>query len=270
MKHRNHYSRKKRNLAVLAERLQYLLTYHRDTATSQIKKLILRIKSLVSELTNVVSKPALAKILGATAFLFGISLTSQVSAQSFATPVANPFGLVSVTEWGAPAFADLDGDGDMDLLVGEYYGAIKYFENTGTSASPAFAAPQTNPFGLDSTYDFAFPTFADLDGDGDLDLLVGEYYGNFQYFENLETSPGFASLTQNIAVTLYPNPVQDVLTIAAKEKLEKIEVINSIGESIIIANNTNQISLSELAAGLYAVRITFEDGNYAIRKFVKQ
>ncbi len=125
--------------------------------------------------------------------------TGSASNPQFAAPQENPFGLVSTYEYAFPAFADLDGDGDMDLLVGEYYGAMQYFENTGSASNPQFAAPQENPFGLDSTYVLALPAFADLDGDGDMDLLVGEYYGNMQYFENTgsASNPQFAAPQQN-------------------------------------------------------------------------
>ncbi|MBM3264708.1 MAG: VCBS repeat-containing protein, partial [candidate division Zixibacteria bacterium] len=84
----------------------------------------------------------------------------------------------------APAFVDLDKDGDLDLLSGEYYGNFHYFENTGSSSAPAFSATQTNPFGLVDVGYSSAPAFGDLDNDGDLDLLSGEYYGNFRYFEN--------------------------------------------------------------------------------------
>jgi len=47
-----------------------------------------------------------------------------------------------------------------------------------------FGAGQENPFGLQSVGSSSAPAFGDLDNDGDLDLLSGEYYGNFRYFEN--------------------------------------------------------------------------------------
>lgn len=195
----NHYSRKKRQLKFLAKKLEYLLIYHREDASSQIEKLLHKIKKLVRELRHILSAADLKKILGAVAIFIGISFSNNSSAQSFASPQTNPFGIDSVTYWAIPAFADLDGDGDMDLLVGEYEGSMQYFENTGSSLNPAFASPQVNPFGLDSTIYLSLPAFADLDGDGDEDLLVGEEYGSMQYFENTgsASNPQFSAPQAN-------------------------------------------------------------------------
>lgn len=199
MKYENHFSRKKRQLSVLAKRLQYLLSNYQQEAASEIEKLILKIKRAIHELAAVLSKPALTKILGAAAFVFGLSFSNQSSAQNFDAPQTNPFNLSAINQLAASAFVDLDNDGDMDLLVGEYYGALKYFQNVGTSANPSFANATTNPFGLDSTYQYAFPTFVDIDADGDMDLFVGEYYGNIMYFKNIgsATNPQFNTPQSN-------------------------------------------------------------------------
>jgi hypothetical protein len=45
-------------------------------------------------------------------------------------------------------FADIDADGDLDMMAGHYYGDMYYFENTGTNVSPVFGPVQTNAFGL--------------------------------------------------------------------------------------------------------------------------
>ena len=192
-------SLKFKQFKVLSRRVQFLLKRTDQEAVNQLQKLKEKIKKLILELRFAYSKVELTKILGAAALLFGLSFTNQVSAQWFLDPVENPFGLVSTYEIGLSRTADLDNDGDLDLLVGEYYGVMQYFENTGTASDPAFAAPQANPFGLDSTYYFALPAFADLDNDGDIDLIVGEYYGNLQYFENVGTAsvPAFANPVQN-------------------------------------------------------------------------
>lgn len=199
MNHENHFSRKKRQLSVLAKRLQYLISDYNVEFASEIDRLILKIKRIIHDLSTAISKPSLSKILGATAFVFGLSFSNQATAQSFAAPLTNPFNLSTSNTIAAPTFADLDGDGDMDLFVGENYGVLKYYENVGTSASPSFANPVNNPFGLVSASYMSLPTFVDLDDDGDMDLMVGEYYGNLKYFENIgsATNPQFTSPLSN-------------------------------------------------------------------------
>ena len=45
--------------------------------------------------------------------------TAAAIVTSFASPVQNPFGLTAITNTyvSGPIFADLDGDGDMDLFA---------------------------------------------------------------------------------------------------------------------------------------------------------
>jgi hypothetical protein len=40
-----------------------------------------------------------------------------------------------------PAFADIDGDGKVDLLVGNWLGRLLVFRNHGTNDQPAYARP---------------------------------------------------------------------------------------------------------------------------------
>jgi uncharacterized protein YbdZ (MbtH family) len=101
---------------------------------------------------------------------------------------SDPFGITDVGTDSAPAFADIDGDGDLDAFVGEDSGSMNYFQNTGTILAPAFAAAVTsNPFGLTDVGTESVPAFVDIDGDGDLDAFIGETSGNLNYFPNSGT-----------------------------------------------------------------------------------
>jgi hypothetical protein len=110
--------------------------------------------------------------------------TGSSSVPAFAPPTTNAFGLADVGLQAAPVLVDIEGDGDLDAVVGEFYGSILLFRNTGTKTAPAFAAPVANPLGLFGVNEWAMPAFADLDGDGDLDAAPGGYLGRIFYLEN--------------------------------------------------------------------------------------
>jgi hypothetical protein len=95
---------------------------------------------------------------------------------------------VDVFGWPSPNFADWDGDGDLDLLCGEFLDGFTYFQNTGTRAAPVYAAgvrvkrPDGQPLAMD--LEMITPTAIDWDGDGDLDLICGDEDGRVAFIEN--------------------------------------------------------------------------------------
>jgi len=103
-----------------------------------------------------------------------------------------------------------------------------------------------------------------------MDLLVGEYDGVMQYFENTTIS-GIATLSLNSDLKLFPNPVKDVLKIESKQKIERIQVFNVLGKtSAVIENPGSEVSLSNLLPGMYAVKVTYAKGSHAVKKIQKQ
>ena len=86
----------------------------------------------------------------------------------------------------SPTFGDLDGDQDMDMLIGDANGKLHLFNNTGSNP-PNFALAEAEYKGIDIGY-FAFPQLVDVNRDGLLDIIIGEQSGTINYCENTGTA----------------------------------------------------------------------------------
>ena len=108
--------------------------------------------------------------------------------------------LASITQYGLfPAFGDLDGDNDDDLLLGNGDGTLIYYTNTAGAGSPCnfvFTSPQYQGIDIGNN---STPQIVDVNRDSKLDLLIGERSGILNYFENTGTSsnPLFSSNIAN-------------------------------------------------------------------------
>ncbi|MBL4658601.1 MAG: T9SS type A sorting domain-containing protein, partial [Flavobacteriales bacterium] len=86
-----------------------------------------------------------------------------------------------------PAFGDLDGDGDADMILGDYDGKLHYFDNTaGAGNTATFVLSQPN-FNTIDVGQFATPQLVDVNRDGTLDLIIGQRGGRIEYYENTGT-----------------------------------------------------------------------------------
>jgi hypothetical protein len=92
----------------------------------------------------------------------------------------------------APAFGDIDDDGDFDLLMGKFDGKITFWQNEGSATSPSFVRITENYAGIDIGSN-SLPNLSDIDADQDLDLFIGEFNGNINFYRNIGSanSPDF-------------------------------------------------------------------------------
>ena len=93
-----------------------------------------------------------------------------------------------------PAFADLDGDDDLDLFIGSEKnpnGSIYFYENVGSISDPKFIFRDSIFNGIEGSLSIA-PEFADIDGDGDLDLFVGKFLGEIDLYINTGTKENYS------------------------------------------------------------------------------
>ena len=198
--------------------------------------------------------------------------TGTASAPAFSAYIINPFGLAQISSqfYNQVTLGDLDQDGDLDIMAGDGYGDFYYFENTGTSSAPAFAAEVQNPFNLvnvGGTYGYyTNPTFVDLDNDGDLDIMARSYgstygvYGDFMYFENVYSYAGIKEESSIENLEVYPNPSNSIVNIDFETTGENVnvEIISIDGKIVYQHANFNvqtAIDVSSWNAGTYTVKV---------------
>ena len=180
------YVRTSRRYKKIISRLQRqsVTTWQRKTFLYELQKLARRLRGLQAQL----------RITAATGTLVLMLNAGQLQAQTIPTPTLGPFikqdrltnplrEPVFTNREPALAIVDFDSDGDMDIVLGEnnynyndFGGYLRYFENQTSAGKPLYVERvDDNPFsGIRSRTSGVAPAFADIDNDGDADLLLGQ------------------------------------------------------------------------------------------------
>lgn len=108
---------------------------------------------------------------------------------SYDSPAKILAGSAPIDVYGMPSpnLADFDGDGDLDILCGEFLDGFTYFENIGARARPKYEPGKRltcegRPLVMD--LQMIVPTAIDWDQDGDVDLIVGDEDGRVAFIEH--------------------------------------------------------------------------------------
>ncbi len=102
-----------------------------------------------------------------------------------------------------PAFGDLDGDGDADMIIGGFDGRLRYFENNALPGATAnFVLSQSvlknsNNRVID-VGDYAAPQIIDIDNDGKNDLVIGGRNGKLAYYHHIGSGTATIPLMDSV------------------------------------------------------------------------
>lgn len=176
---------------------------------------------------------------------------------------------------GITDFADLDNDGDQDILIFGLSGANiigHIYENMGAN----------NYMLADSMYGsyLSSLTVGDIDGDDDLDFLVsGSSFDPIYptsrtvrvFFNNLDATTGLnESVFEGLSV--HPNPTEDELRISTDEPIEEVLLYNIVGQLVLRKYSNSSIArldLRGLKGGVYVLQLR-NDKNFKSIRIIKK
>lgn len=103
-------------------------------------------------------------------------------------------------------------------------------------------------------------------------LNLAYHGGGNKDFATLTLSPSLAVDDSAFAankVTLYPNPVKDVLNFTNADKIKSVRIFDATGKQLPVQKSVSNLNVSTLGKGVYFVEVEKLDGTIAYEKFIK-
>jgi hypothetical protein len=194
---------------------------------------------------------------------------------------------VTFPSYGRPVLADIDNDGDYDLIIGDAWGTVKYYRNDGDVRTPMWVRYDALFTGIEVDQN-PYPGFADLDDDGRRDMIIGEYNGNFTYFKNLfapitniEDENILTSPTEFVLYQNYPNPfnpstkirftIPSVTLSGVEGSRVQLKIFDILGSEVATLVNEEKpagtyevdFNASKLSSGVYIYTLRVDGVSYS-------
>lgn len=190
------------------------------------------------------------------------------------TLMTDSFGKVDVRKKGIPQGSSMpffyEYGNKYKLLVGSERGFIYAYDSIDGNLSGKFKRIDTLFQGINNGIRSAV-TGGDLDGDGIIELIVGNYRGGLSYYIGSDTSttqvPQYES---QMSVRLFPNPASDLVRIESDgESITQVRILDLCGREVTRVEGSGKaritLDVSDYSSGLYFCEIYGLD----VKKLIK-